>query len=57
MDFYDGGWAPYVSVAERRDKAQRKLKSLEKKGESVSQSPLRGALSLVLSGAKMVRQS
>ncbi|UAW63920.2 SWIM zinc finger family protein [Mycoavidus sp. HKI] len=32
MDFYDGGWAPYVSVAERRDKAQRKLKSLEKKG-------------------------
>lgn len=32
MDFYYGGWAPYVSVAERRDKAQRKLKSLEKKG-------------------------
>ncbi|BBE09058.1 Zinc finger, SWIM domain protein [Mycoavidus cysteinexigens] len=32
MSFYEGGWAPYVSVAERRAKAQRKLKSLEKKG-------------------------
>lgn len=27
-----GSWAPYVPVAERRAKAQRKLKSLEKKG-------------------------
>ncbi len=33
MDFYYGGWAPYVPVAERRDKAQQKLKSLEKKGQ------------------------
>ena len=32
MSRYYGGWAPYVPVAERRAKAQRKLKSLEKKG-------------------------
>ncbi|MCC7007033.1 MAG: hypothetical protein IT497_10390 [Ottowia sp.] len=30
--YYYGGWAPYVPVAERREKAQRKLKSLEKQG-------------------------
>ena len=32
MSRYYSGWAPYVPVAERRAKAQRKLKSLEKKG-------------------------
>jgi uncharacterized Zn finger protein len=32
MSRYYGGWAPYVPVAERRAKAQRQLKSLEKKG-------------------------
>ena len=32
MSRYYGGWAPYVPVAERRAKAQRKLKSLEKQG-------------------------
>jgi len=32
MSRYYGGWTPYVPVAERRAKAQLKLKSLEKKG-------------------------
>lgn len=32
MSRYDGGWPTYVPVAERRAKAQRKLKSLEKQG-------------------------
>lgn len=32
MSHYYGSWAPYVPVAERRAKALRKLKSLEKKG-------------------------
>lgn len=27
-----GGWAPYVSVAERRRKAERMLAALKKKG-------------------------
>ena len=27
-----GGWAPYVSVAERRAKAAREMKKLAKKG-------------------------
>jgi uncharacterized Zn finger protein len=33
---YSGGWAPYVSVAERRRKAARKVASLQKKGKAVS---------------------
>ncbi|HEY3997656.1 MAG TPA: SWIM zinc finger family protein [Candidatus Xenobia bacterium] len=33
---YDGGWAPYVSVAERRKKAQREMEKLAKKGHPVS---------------------
>jgi len=32
MSGFDRGWPAYVPVAERRAKAQRKLKSLEKKG-------------------------
>lgn len=31
-DYYYGGWAPYVPVAERRRKAERMLASLKKKG-------------------------
>jgi uncharacterized Zn finger protein len=31
-DFYYGGWAPYVPVAERRRKAERMVASLKKKG-------------------------
>lgn len=30
--YYYGGWAPYISVAQRREKALKKLKALEKKG-------------------------
>ena len=32
--FYYGGWAPYVPVAERRRKAERKVASLKKKGHA-----------------------
>ena len=32
---YDGGWAPYVPVAERRRRAARKMASLRKKGVAV----------------------
>lgn len=32
--YYYGGWAPYVSVAERRRKAERMLASLKKKGQA-----------------------
>ena len=35
MDYY-GGWAPYVSVAERRRKAQREMEKRKKQGHSVS---------------------
>src|SRR5882762_7152150 len=34
MGFYE--WRPYVSVAERRLKAQRELAKLKKKGQSIS---------------------
>lgn len=33
---YYGGWAPYVSVAERRAKAAKKVASMKKKGRTVS---------------------
>ena len=32
---YDGGWAPYVPVAERRRRALKKMESLRKKGVDV----------------------
>ena len=32
---YDGGWAPYVSVAERRNKAEREVAKLRKKGQKM----------------------
>lgn len=35
MSYYDG-WRPYVPVAERRAKAERKLASLRRKGQAVS---------------------
>ena len=35
-DDCDGGWAPYVSVAERREKAAKKVASLQKKGKVIS---------------------
>jgi len=33
---YYGGWAPYVSVAERRQKAAKKVAALQKKGKTIS---------------------
>jgi len=32
---YNGGWAPYVPVAERRRRAARKMDSLRKKGVDI----------------------
>jgi uncharacterized Zn finger protein len=40
---YDGyGWAPYVSVAERRRKALKKMESLRKKGRIISPVSIEG---------------
>ncbi len=36
MGYYDYGWKPYVSVAERRRKAEREMQKLKKKGHPVS---------------------
>ncbi len=33
---YYGGWAPYVSVAKRRQKAAKKVAALQKKGKTIS---------------------
>jgi uncharacterized Zn finger protein len=33
---YYGGWAPYVSVAERRKQAQKKVAALQKKGKTIT---------------------
>ncbi len=42
MSRYDGGWAPYVSVAERRKKAEREMRKLGKKGHSVAPVTIEG---------------
>lgn len=42
MSYYDGGWAPYVSVAERRRKAMRELEKRRKKGIAVSPVDIKG---------------
>jgi uncharacterized Zn finger protein len=42
MSHYYGGWAPYVSVAERRRKAEREMEKLRKKGAVVSPVTLEG---------------
>ena len=36
MSSYYGGWAPYVSVAQRRKKAARAVETLRKKGQAVA---------------------
>ena len=36
MSYYDGGWAPYVSAAERRHNAEREMEKLRKRGTVVS---------------------
>jgi len=35
-DGYDGGWAPYISVATRRHRAAKKVAALQKKGQTIS---------------------
>ncbi|HEC90081.1 MAG TPA: hypothetical protein ENI55_00290, partial [Alphaproteobacteria bacterium] len=42
MSRYYGGWAPYVSVAERRKKAAREVKKLRKKGHVVAPIEIEG---------------
>jgi uncharacterized Zn finger protein len=41
-DEYYGGWAPYVSVAERRKKAAKKIAALQKKGQTISPVQIEG---------------
>jgi uncharacterized Zn finger protein len=40
--YYDGGFPPYVPVAERRKKAERELAKLRKKGRSISPVKIEG---------------
>lgn len=42
MAGYDGGWAPYVPVAERRRQAQRAVAKLSKKGHPVAPVTIEG---------------
>ncbi len=44
MSRYYGGWAPYVPVAERRRKAERKLEKLRKAGHPVAPVTIAGRL-------------
>ncbi len=44
MAYYDYGWKPYVTVAERRGKAMREMEKRRKKGESVSPVVIEGRL-------------
>ncbi|MDD5307045.1 MAG: hypothetical protein PHU25_06960 [Deltaproteobacteria bacterium] len=41
-DYYNYGWRPYVSVAERRRKAEREMQKLRKKGHPVSPVEIEG---------------
>ena len=36
MGYYDGGWAPYVSVAERQRKSAREMEKRRKQGHAIS---------------------
>ena len=42
MSYHHGGWAPYISVAERRKQAEREIKKLQKKGHPISPVRLAG---------------
>jgi uncharacterized Zn finger protein len=42
MSRYDGGWAPYVPIAERRRKAEREMEKLRKKGHPVAPVKIEG---------------
>lgn len=39
---YNGGWAPYVPVAERRKKAEREMEKLRKKGHTIAPVTIEG---------------
>src|SRR3990172_6701483 len=39
---YYGGWAPYVTVAERRKQAAKKVAALQKKGKKISPVQIEG---------------
>lgn len=43
-DGYYGGWAPYISVAERRHKAAKKVAALQKKGKTISPVHIEGRI-------------
>ena len=43
-DGYYGGWAPYISVAERRHKAAKKIAALQKKGRTISPVHIEGRI-------------
>src|SRR5258707_14865911 len=40
--YYDGGWAPYVTVAERRRKAVQEVEKLRRKGHPVEPVTIEG---------------
>jgi uncharacterized Zn finger protein len=42
MSYFEDGWAPYVSVAEKRRQAQRKISELKKKGRPVAPVTIEG---------------
>ena len=42
MSYYYGGWAPYISIAERRKQAEREIEKLRKKGYPISPVRLAG---------------
>lgn len=42
MTYYYGGWAPYVSAAQRRAKAEREMKKLRKNGHPVAPVVIKG---------------
>ena len=42
MGYYDWGWKPYVSVAERRRKAAREMEKRNKQGHAVSPVSIEG---------------
>jgi uncharacterized Zn finger protein len=42
--YYDGGWAPYIPVAERRRKAAREVEKMRKKGHPVAPVTIEGRL-------------
>jgi hypothetical protein len=42
MGYYDYGWMPYVTVAERRHRAEKQMRKFLKKGQTASPIALQG---------------